>query len=151
MIAYLAIVLLGQVGLGIDRSLPAPTPKPVVVSCSAAADPSIESATDEKAENSPTGVDTYIIHVSILNRGSKAQSTKTKQVVSVYSNEERIQQMTVPPLEAGEAFAFTMRFKRSSDAGVDSTTLLFRLGGLTYAPNSVEDCNQKNNSFRLTF
>ena len=135
-------------GLGIDKTvLPVPS-KPV--SCTNAADPAIESATQEKGD-SKNGVDTFLIHVSILNRGAIGQSAKVKQVVSIYHNDERRSQISVPVLDKGEAYAFTTSYKRNSDAGANSTTLLFRLGGLTYAPLSVEDCNQGNNSYHLTF
>ena len=110
----------------------------------------IDSATQEKTDSSG-GSDDFIIHVSILNRGAANQGGHVKQLISVYRDEERIARMQIPSLEAGEAYAFTTKFKRSSDAGRNSTTLLFRLGGENYAPRSIEDCNDRNDSFRLTF
>jgi len=147
-IALLAIFLLGQVGLGIDKTALPSTPKPV--SCTDSADPSIESATQEKGDTAD-GVDTFLIHVSILNRGGKAQGKNVKQIVSIYHYEDKIAKIPVPPLDKGEAYAFTARFKRNADAGNNSTTLLLRLGGLDYLPQSAEDCNESNNSFYLTF
>jgi len=148
LIALLAIVLLGQVGLGIDKTvLPIP-PKPI--SCATAADPAIESVTQEKGD-AKNGVDTFLIHISVLNRGGRAQGSKVKQIIAVYRNDERLSRITIPALDKGEAYAFTTQYKRNADAGIDSTTLLFRLGGLSYAPLSVEDCNERDDSYRLTF
>jgi hypothetical protein len=147
-IALLAVFLLGQVGLGIDKTVLPTLPKPV--SCATAADPAIDSATQEMGETK-NGIDTFLIHVSVLNRGGKSQGPRVKQVVSVYHNEERTAEIGVPSLQKGEAYAFTVRYRRNADAGANSTTLLLRLGGLNYLPQSVEDCNQSNNSFYLTF
>ena len=89
--------------------------------------------------------------MSILNRGSAAQHHGATQVISVYREEERIARMSIPALGQGEAYAFTMKFRRSTEAGTGSTTLLFQLGGTNYAPRSIEDCNDKNNAFYLKF
>jgi hypothetical protein len=147
-IAFLALFLLGQVGLGIDRTTLPATPKPV--SCATSADPAIDSASQEQGDTKD-GVDTFLIHVSVINRGGNDQGKRIKQVVDIFRNEEKIARINVPALEKGEAYAFTARYKRNSDAGRNSTTLLLRLGGLNYAPLGIEDCNQSNNSFYLTF
>ncbi len=150
----LALAFLGQVGLGIER-MPPPTPQPSrppyrAVACSEAADPAIDSATQEQSGTSH-GVDTFLIHVSIVNRGARGQRPTAHTIISVYREEERIAQMHIPRLDVGEAYAFTTQFRRAADAGPNSTTLLFRIGGLNYAPGSRDDCNERDNSFRLTF
>jgi hypothetical protein len=150
----LALAFLGQVGLGIER-MPPPMPQPSrppyrAVACSEAADPAIDSATQEQSGTSH-GVDTFLIHVSIVNRGARGQRPTAHTIISVYREEERIAQMHIPRLDVGEAYAFTTQFRRAADAGPNSTTLLFRIGGLNYAPGSRDDCNERDNSFRLTF
>lgn len=141
-------LLVAQVGLGIERTGPVPATAPV--SCTSAADPAIETLAQERVE-SGGGVDRYVIHVSIINRGARPQDPADKQYVAMYQNDAPVSKIGVPPLESGEAYAFSMRFKRSSDAGNGSTSLVFRFGFTNYRVGSDQDCNARNDQARLTF
>ena len=68
----------------------------------------------------------YQIAGTVVNNGP-TQASSTLQSVDIYKGTEKLDTRSVPPLKAGESFAFTYTSDRAADAGKGTTTLKFQL------------------------
>jgi hypothetical protein len=66
----------------------------------------------------------YQITGTVVNNGA-SQASNTLQSVDIYKGTEKLDTRSVPPLKAGESFAFTYVSDRAADAGKGTTTLKF--------------------------
>jgi hypothetical protein len=78
----------------------------------------------------------YHISGTVVNNGS-SQASNVLQSVDIYQGQTKLDTRSVPPLKAGQSFAFTYTADRASDAGKGTTTLRFQLDP---APSS-SDCS----------
>src|SRR5580692_11356634 len=123
-------------------------PIPAGAACSGP-DPSIASVSAGHVSTTG-GLSTYHFNGSVVNVGNAAQASNVLQFVDVFESGEKNNSIGIPPLRPHQSYAFSYSAQRSSDAGVGTTKLLFRLRMKSPA-GSAQDCSAGNDSFTLTF
>jgi hypothetical protein len=68
----------------------------------------------------------YQIAGMVVNNGP-TQSSSVLQSVDIYQGDQKLDTRSIPPLKAGQSYAFTYVADRASDAGKGTTTLKFQL------------------------
>ena len=90
------------------------------------ADPAIVSVA-VKGMQSSGGLNHYTLSGKVVNLGSTAQASNTLQFVDIYKGSTKLDSRGVPPLRAGESYAFEYVAERSAQAGAQTTALGFRM------------------------
>lgn len=93
----------------------------------------------------------YEITGAVTNVGAASQGSDALQSVDIYQDTEKLDSRSIPPLKAGQSYAFTYAFMRSSDAGNGTTHLRFQLNVTHPSPADSQICHMVNDSFTLTF
>jgi CARDB len=88
----------------------------------------------------------YQIAGTVVNNGP-AQASNVLQAVDIYQGTVKLDTRSIPPLKAGQSYAFTYTSDRASDAGKGTTTLKFQLDP---APSSA-DCSGSDLVASLNF
>ncbi len=69
----------------------------------------------------------YVLSVDVANHGAASQASNTLQSVDIYQDGTKVGQKGVPPLKAGQAYAFPFSFERNSNSPDGTTKLVFAL------------------------
>lgn len=88
--------------------------------------PAISSVTS-RIDDASGKVNTYALHVSVVNHGSQHQASNVLQSVSIFQDGSKVGEKGVPPLAAGGSYAFDYTFTRADGARPGTTSLAFRL------------------------
>ncbi len=134
-IAIAALLLVGQTSMA---SASAPC---------AGADPSLVSVAVTGVGSNGT-LNRYQFYGTVTNLGNGAQGSQTLQSVGIYAGALKVDQESIPPLAAGESYAFSYASMRSRDAGKGTSTLSFRLEPPAAAPPACGNgCNRQTVTF----
>jgi hypothetical protein len=93
----------------------------------------------------------YHVTVTVANIGHEPQSGDVLPFVDVMYDGNRLDEGGMPPLAAGATHAYTYDFKRSNDAGANTTTLNFHVRYVRPDPPGREDCDRANDYATITF
>jgi hypothetical protein len=115
------------------------------------ADPAISGA-NVKSVTNVSGVNNYVVGVSVTNRGNAGQPSNVLQSVDVFQNGNKVDTKGIPPLAAGQLYHFNFSFTRSAGAADGTTRLKFAIAmhQPSGAPNS-QDCDTGNDSLIRSF
>ncbi len=123
---------------------------PVSAACSGA-DPALTSVAVKNVSHA-NGISRYTLVGTVVNAGSEAQESNVLQFVDIYQTPgEKLDAKGIPPLKAGESYAFSYVLLRSTEAGSGTTSLRFQLDMRQPATSGAANCNTGNDSFTLTF
>jgi hypothetical protein len=92
----------------------------------------------------------YAIVGTVTNVGSSSQGSDALQTVDIYQGKQKLDNRSIPPLKAGQSFAFSYSYERSASAGNGTTQLRFQLNIARPAAADSQVCNMSNDSFTLT-
>jgi hypothetical protein len=125
-------------------------PAPAVATACMGSDPAIVSVV-VKGMQSSGGLNHYTLSGKVVNLGTLAQASSTLQFVDIYKGSTKLDSRGVPPLRAGQAYAFDYVSARSAQAGAQTTTLGFRMD-VREPPNSgSQACNTSNGVTMVRF
>ena len=123
---------------------------PASAACSGA-DPALTSVA-VKSVGHANGINRYTLVGTVVNAGSEAQESNVLQFVDIYQTPgEKLDAKGIPPLKAGESYAFSYVLARSTEAADGTTTLRFQLDMRQPATSSTANCNTGNDTFTVTF
>lgn len=122
---------------------------PAAANC-AGADPAILSVA-VKSIATVDGLNRYTLRGKVANVGHVAQSPGTLQFVDIYKGHTKLDSRGVPPLRAGQSYAFEYTSKRSISAGRGTTALAFRMNVRGEASQDARDCNTGNGVMMVRF
>jgi hypothetical protein len=88
-------------------------------------DPTVTSA-HVKTVTTSAGLNHYTIVGTVTNLGS-AQASNTLQFVDIYQYDNKLDSRGIPPLGAGQTYAFMYVWPRSTDAGSKTSQIDFKL------------------------
>jgi len=88
--------------------------------------PAISGVTS-RIDASSGGLNTYGLHISVVNHGSQRQASNVLQSVSIFQDGTKVGQKGIPPLAAGGSYAFDYTFSRATGARPGTTTFAFAL------------------------
>jgi hypothetical protein len=88
--------------------------------------PTISGVTS-RIDEASGGLNTYGLHVSIVNRGSQRQASNVLQSVSIFQDGSKVDQKGIPPLAGGGSYAFDYTFSRADGARPGTTSFAFAL------------------------
>lgn len=124
---------------------------PAAAAACSGADPALMPVT-VKSVSTDGGVNVYTIGGKVTNVGNAGQSSNVLQFVEIYQGGDRLDVRGIPPLRPGQSYAWTYVWRRASDAGMNSTTMHFRISMRQPAQvPSAQDCDASNDTARLTF
>jgi hypothetical protein len=104
-----------------------------------------------KEMHSYGGLNHYTLRGSVANVGSLAQASNTLQFVDIYKGKTKLDSRGVPPLRAGESYAFQYVSARSAQAGAQTTTLGFRMDVREPPNTGSQACNTSNGLTMVRF
>jgi hypothetical protein len=113
-------------------------------------DPAIVSVGVEGMQSSG-GLDRYTLRGKVVNLGSTAQASNTLQFVDIYKGSTKLDSRGVPPLRAGQSYAFHYISDRSAQAGAQTTTLGFRMDVREPPHTESQPCNTSNGVTMVRF
>ena len=91
-------------------------PAPALAAACMGADPAIVSVA-VKGMQSSGGLNRYTLSGKVANLGSAGQAPNTLQFVDIYKGNTKLDSRGVPPLRAGQSYAFEYVTERSAQAG----------------------------------
>jgi hypothetical protein len=113
-------------------------------------DPAIVSVA-VKGMQSSGGLNHYILSGKVVNLGSTAQAANTLQFADIYKGSTKLDSRGIPPLKAGQSYAFEYISARSAQAGAQTTSLGFRMD-VRQPPNTgSQSCNTSNGVTMVRF
>jgi hypothetical protein len=125
-------------------------PAPVFATACMGADPAIVSVA-VKGMQSSGGLNHYTLSGKVSNLGSVAQASNTLQFVDIYKGSTKLDSRGVPPLRAGQSYAFEYVSTRSAQGGDQTTSLGFRMD-VRQPPNTgSQSCNTSNGETMVRF
>jgi len=80
-----------------------------------------------KSMQTQNGLNQYTLSGTVVNNGSDAQPAGVLQSVDIYQGTQKLDSRSIPPLRAGQSYAFSYVSQRSADAGRGTTKLTFKL------------------------
>jgi hypothetical protein len=116
---------------------------PAAVAPAAACNGPVVTAVVVKGVQTAGALNHYELSGTVVNDGA-SQASNVLQSVDIFENGEKLDTRSVPPLKAGESFAFTYVADRSSDAGKGTSKIAFQLDPLP------QGCDASS-AFTLTF
>ncbi|MGC1380849.1 MAG: hypothetical protein WA814_07470 [Candidatus Baltobacteraceae bacterium] len=108
-------------------------------------DPAVTSA-HLKSVTSSSGLNHYTIVGTVTNLGS-AQAATTLQFVNISQYGNKLDSRGIPPLGAGQSYAFMYVWPRSTDAGAKTSILDLTLD---VQQGAAADCDRANDTYSLT-
>lgn len=114
------------------------------------ADPAIVSVA-VKGMQSSDGLNHYTLSGKVANLGSTGQASNTLQFVDIYKGSTKLDSRGVPPLRAGQSYAFEYVTDRSAQAGAQTTTLGFRMDVREPPNTGSQACNTSNGLTMVRF
>jgi len=88
--------------------------------------PAISGVTS-RIDASAAGLNTYGLHISVVNHGSQRQPSNVLQSVSIFQDGSKVGERGIPPLASGGSYAFDYTFSRATGARPGTTTFAFAL------------------------
>jgi len=125
-------------------------PAPAFATACMGADPAIVSVA-VKGMQSSGGLNHYTLSGKVVNLGSTAQASNTLQFVDIYKGSTKLDSRGVPPLRAGQSYAFEYVSTRSAEAGAQSTSLGFRMDVREPPNTGSQACNTSNGVTMVRF
>jgi hypothetical protein len=113
-------------------------------------DPAIVSVA-VKGMQSSGGLNHYTLSGRVVNLGSTAQASNTLQFADIYKGSTKLDSRGIPPLKAGQSYAFEYISARSAQAGAQTTTLGFRMDVREPANTGMQPCNTSNGIMMVRF
>jgi hypothetical protein len=104
-----------------------------------------------KGMQSSGGLNHYTLSGKVVNLGSTAQASNTMQFVDIYKGSTKLDSRGIPPLRAGQSYAFEYVTDRSAQAGAQTTSLGFRMDVREPANTGSQPCNTSNGVMMVRF
>ena len=114
------------------------------------ADPALSPVT-VTGVTTDAGNNVYHVSGTVTNTGSMKQASNVLQFVDIYRDREKMDNIGIPPLRPGQSYTYHWSFKRSQDAGEDTTRLHFRLRMVQPSGSSRQNCNTADDSAVVQF
>jgi hypothetical protein len=125
-------------------------PAPAFATSCVGPDPAIVSVA-VKGMQSSGGLNHYTLSGKVVNLGSTAQASNTMQFVDIYKGSTKLDSRGIPPLRAGQSYAFEYVTDRSAQAGAQTTSLGFRMDVREPANTGSQPCNTSNGVMMVRF
>ncbi|MGB6063067.1 MAG: hypothetical protein WBG27_15305, partial [Candidatus Aquilonibacter sp.] len=125
-------------------------PAPALAAACMGADPAIVSVA-VKGMQSSGGLNRYTLSGKVANLGSAGQAPNTLQFVDIYKGSTKLDSRGVPPLRAGQSYAFEYVTERSAQAGAQTTALGFRMDVREPPNTGSQSCNTSNGVTMVRF
>ncbi|MGA8841147.1 MAG: hypothetical protein WB491_11720 [Candidatus Aquilonibacter sp.] len=125
-------------------------PAPALAAACMGADPAIVSVA-VKGMQSSGGLNRYTLSGKVANLGSAGQAPNTLQFVDIYKGNTKLDSRGVPPLRAGQSYAFEYVTERSAQAGAQTTALGFRMDVREPPNTGSQSCNTSNGVTMVRF
>jgi hypothetical protein len=100
--------------------------------------------------NAQGGLNMYNLGGTVVNMGRTDQASNTLQFVAIYKDGVKLDERSIPPLKAGQSYAFSYVATRSRTAGSGTTKLAFQLDqrrSFDGSPNCVVDVARQSVTF----
>ncbi|HTV73920.1 MAG TPA: hypothetical protein VME66_09475 [Candidatus Acidoferrales bacterium] len=88
--------------------------------------PTIESATVANVQDNGS-LKTYIVEGTVVNPSDQSEAGNVLQSVDVLQDGQKVNEIGIPPLAAGQSYEFHQTVVRSAEAGNKTTRLTFQL------------------------
>ena len=125
-------------------------PAPAFATSCVGPDPAIVSVA-VKGMQSSGGLNHYTLSGKVVNLGSTAQASNTMQFVDIYKGSTKLDSRGIPPLRAGQSYAFEYVTDRSAQAGAQTTSLGFRMDVREPANTGSQPCHTSNGVMMVRF